>query len=330
MEPAEGSQVPLDAEGKPLSKNALKKLAKDKEKAQKAAARAAQEAEVKKAAENDTAKENYGVLPLNQSKDKDTMERIKLSALTLGHDGSAVVFRANVENARVQSAKLAFLVLRQGFNTIQCVVGTNPEGTVSRQMTKWAGSINAESIVLVYGTVKKSPEPIKSATIDNLEIHISKIFVISEAETPLPIQLEDASRPEVEGDEGVDKDGRPTVTLKSKLDNRVLDLRTATNQAIFRISSGVCTLFREFLLKKDFIEIHTPKLIAAASEGGSNVFEVKYFDRKAYLAQSPQLYKQMFIAGGHEKVFEIAPVFRAENSNTHRHMTEVSFSFWTV
>ena len=79
---------------------------------------------------------------------------------------------------------------------------------------------------------------------------------------------------------------------------------------------------RQFLLGEDFVEIHTPKLIATASESGSDVFEVKYFDRKAYLAQSPQFYKQMAMAAGFERIFEVAPAFRAENSNTNRHTTE--------
>jgi aspartyl-tRNA synthetase len=112
------------------------------------------------------------------------------------------------------------------------------------------------------------------------------------------------------------------VGLATRLNNRVIDLRTVASQAVFRIQSGACALFREFLLSKDFVEIHTPKLQAAASEGGANVFKVKYFDRSAYLAQSPQLYKQMLITSDFERVFEIAPVFRAENSFTHRHLTE--------
>lgn len=114
----------------------------------------------------------------------------------------------------------------------------------------------------------------------------------------------------------------PTVTQKLRLDNRVLDLRTMANQAIFRLQSKVCQFFREYLYSKDFQEIHTPKLIPTASEGGSNVFEVKYFDGKAYLAQSPQLYKQMAVVSGMPRVFEIGPVFRAEKSFTHRHLTE--------
>lgn len=112
------------------------------------------------------------------------------------------------------------------------------------------------------------------------------------------------------------------VGLNLRLDHRVIDLRTRANQAIFRIQSGVCTLFREILLEKGFIEIHSPKLIGAASEGGAGLFKVQYFEGEAFLAQSPQLYKQMAIMGDLGKVFEIGPVFRAENSNTHRHLTE--------
>ena len=107
-----------------------------------------------------------------------------------------------------------------------------------------------------------------------------------------------------------------------RLDNRIIDLRVPTNQAIFKLQSGVCQLFREFLLSKDFIEIHTPKLIGGSSEGGSNVFKFKYFEQDGCLAQSPQLYKQMALCGDLQRVFEIGPFFRAENSNTNRHLCE--------
>jgi nondiscriminating aspartyl-tRNA synthetase len=112
------------------------------------------------------------------------------------------------------------------------------------------------------------------------------------------------------------------VKMKTRLDNRVLDLRVPATQAIMRLQSGVGQLFREFLYKNNFVEIHTPKLIAGASEGGTNVFKMKYFELDACLAQSPQLYKQMAVIGDMEKVFEIGPVFRAENSNTPRHLCE--------
>ncbi|VVD02733.1 unnamed protein product [Leptidea sinapis] len=102
----------------------------------------------------------------------------------------------------------------------------------------------------------------------------------------------------------------------------VLDLRTPANQAIFRLEAGVCRLFRDILTERAFVEIHTPKIISAASEGGANVFTVSYFKSSAYLAQSPQLYKQMAIAADFDKVFTVGAVFRAEDSNTHRHLTE--------
>jgi len=101
-----------------------------------------------------------------------------------------------------------------------------------------------------------------------------------------------------------------------------LDLRTPTNQAIFRLEAGVCRLFRESLTIQGFTEIHTPKIIGCASEGGANVFKVSYFKGSAYLAQSPQLYKQMAIASDFGKFYTVGAVFRAEDSNTHRHLTE--------
>ena len=112
------------------------------------------------------------------------------------------------------------------------------------------------------------------------------------------------------------------ANLDTRLDYRWLDLRSKKNYIMMRVQSELVRGMRDFLYNSDFTEIHTPKLIGAASESGSEVFEVKYFDRKAYLAQSPQFYKQMAISSGLERVFEVAPVFRAENSNTYRHATE--------
>tara|TARA_B100001142_G_C14225875_1_gene613439 strand:- start:75 stop:1064 length:990 start_codon:yes stop_codon:yes gene_type:complete len=112
------------------------------------------------------------------------------------------------------------------------------------------------------------------------------------------------------------------VLQDTRLNYRVIDLRTPANQAIFRVQSAVCELFREALRRKDFVEIHTPKLIGGASEGGASVFKLDYMGQPACLAQSPQLYKQMAIEADMDRVFEIGPVFRAENSNTHRHLCE--------
>ena len=107
-----------------------------------------------------------------------------------------------------------------------------------------------------------------------------------------------------------------------RLNNRIIDLRVPTNHALMRLQAGMAQLFREFMYDNGFTEIHSPKLIGGASEGGANVFTLKYFDQPACLAQSPQLYKQMALCADMERVFEIGPVFRAENSNTNRHLTE--------
>jgi len=195
-------------------------------------------------------------------------------------------------------------------------------------MVKFCGNVSTESTLVVTGLVKRVKEPIKSASIKDFEIHVLKLFVEVKAEVPLPLQIEDAERPLPEsglGDEDekpAEGDSKPLVGLSTRLNNRTLDLRAKINHAIFVIKSGVCSLFQEFLSEKGFILIQTPKILGAASEGGANVFELKYFDRKAYLAQSPQFYKQMLIASRFQKVMEIGPVFRAENSNTARHLTE--------
>ncbi len=110
--------------------------------------------------------------------------------------------------------------------------------------------------------------------------------------------------------------------IDTRLDYRWVDLKTEKNQLMLKIQSTMVEGMREYLYSKEFTEIHTPKLIGTASESGSEVFEVEYFDRKAYLAQSPQFYKQMAIVSGLERVFEVAPCFRAENSNSYRHATE--------
>jgi len=113
-----------------------------------------------------------------------------------------------------------------------------------------------------------------------------------------------------------------TASIDTRMDYRWIDLRSEKNYLMMQVQSAFVAGMRKFLLEQEFTEIHTPKLIATASESGSDVFEVKYFDRPAYLAQSPQFYKQMAMASGLERIFEIAPAFRAENSNTNRHTTE--------
>ena len=159
--------------------------------------------------------------------------------------------------------------------------------------------------------------------------------MVSEAAEKLPIQVKDCMRAPPVGEESqeeseVDSQGLPVVSLNARLNNRILDVRTAANQAIFQLQGGISNLFIEYMNKHNFRWIQSSKIAGAPTEGGAGVFEIKYFESKAYLTQSPQFFKQMAIAMDMKRVCEIGPVFRAENSNTHRHLTEVSCSKRTL
>ena len=317
--------------GSAPSKNALKKMAKEKEKAEKAAKRREQEQQEKARIEaNDTSKHLYGSLPTSPDSPANLPAQVftELAQLYHAREDQEVTVDARIHNARVQSSKLAFIVLREEAHTIQVVIAEGGLNHISRQMVKWCGGISSESIVRVTGLVKQPEEPVSSATISNFELHVEKIYLISEAAQRLPIQVKDCMRPPPLNDDlqaaaEVDGQGAPIVGLATRLDNRILDVRAAVNQAIFQLQSGISNLFMEYMNVNGFKWIHSPKMVGAATEGGANVFEVKYFETKAYLTQSPQFFKQMAIAMDMKRVCEIGPVFRAENSNTHRHLTEV-------
>ncbi|KAF8952104.1 aspartate--tRNA ligase dps1 [Podila verticillata] len=314
--------VVLDENGQPLSKNALKKLEKDrlkKERAEKDAKARQEKAQAQASSAVDYSKDFYGKKPLNRSEDRPGIKRERLADISAARAGEKVWIRARVQTSRPTGNKMCFFQLRQNSSTIQGLVVCN-DTAISKQMVKFAQNITSESIVLVEGIIAKPLEPVKSCTVQDAEIMITQLFVTSEAQGRLPFSLEDASRPEAEFER---EDAQfAKVNLHTRLENRVFDLRTITNQAIFRLQHAVCKLFRDFLESKGFMEIHTPKILGTATEGGANVFKVKYFDTDAFLAQSPQFYKQMVVCGDFERVFEIGSVFRAENSFTHRHMTE--------
>ncbi|EAS04430.2 aspartyl-tRNA synthetase protein (macronuclear) [Tetrahymena thermophila SB210] len=321
--------------GENASKKAQKKLEKEQEKERKRLEREA--AQLKEQEENwlkelkeDTLKENYGDYILVQSQEKTDRKWIQVLSIDESMVGQTVLIRARLQNSRVKG-NVGFLVLRQQFSTIQAMISKN-DVTVSKTMVKWVGKVPCESIVDVYGVVSKPETEIKSTSC-KLELIVNKVYVVSRSRAQLPFQLEDAARQQKkeeqlaeynnnEGDIEESKDNQASVSIKTRLDNRIIDLRTPAKQAIFRLQSGICQLFREYLLSQDFVEIHTPKLIGGSSEGGANIFKLKYFDKDACLAQSPQLYKQMCIQSDFERVFEIGPVFRAEKSFTHRHMCE--------
>ncbi|CAN6179874.1 unnamed protein product [Urochloa humidicola] len=304
-----------------LSKKQQKKDARKAEKAEKAAQRQQQQTAAA-ADEEDPFAANYGD---EEVESKEVLGRSWTDVCDLdeGAAGRAVLVRGFAQAIRPVSKKMAFVVLRQSMSTVQCVLVTSADAGVSTQMVRFATALSKESIVEVEGVVSLPKEPLK-ATTQQVEIQVRKIHCISRAIPILPINLEDAARGEKEF-EKAEQAGEKFVRIGQDilLKYRAIDLRTPSNQAVFRIQCQVENKFREFLLSKDFVSIHTPKLIAGSSEGGAAVYKLLYNNgQPACLAQSPQLYKQMAICAGFERVLEVGPVFRAENSKTHRHLCE--------
>lgn len=252
----------------------------------------------------------FGKSPMIQSTSHKSRPFKPIQLLTSADANNVVVIRARVHNTR-KKGKLAFLILRSANSSIQAMVSVGD--TIPKEMVDFCGSIALESVVDVEGVVKVVDQPIVSTTQSALEIMVQKVHVVSEA-AGIPFGVEDGQR-------RADSEGTK-VGVDTRLCNRWMDLRTRASNAIFKIQSRVGQHFRQFLIDKDFTEIHSPKIIATASEGGANVFKLDYFGKAAYLAQSPQLYKQMVVQGDLLRVFEVAPVFRAENTNSHRHLTE--------
>jgi len=298
----------------PISKSAAKKLAaKQAKEAKKAEVQARLKAEADARDVDDYSKDKYGKQPICTSSEKTGRKWVEVEDLDTSMAGEEVLVRGRVHLSRV-TGKQCFLKLRHRYYSVQIVYVVDEK--ISKQMIKYIGGCPKESIVDIQGMVVKADVPIESCSQKNLELQGMTFHVVSESEPQLPLQIDDASRPV--GTEGAG----PIVNQDTRLNNRILDLRTPTSQAIFRVGHGVVELFREYLSANGFTEIHTPKIISAASEGGANVFKVSYFKGNAFLAQSPQLYKQMAVCADIERVFTVGAVFRAEDSNTHRHLCE--------
>ncbi|KAI4996442.1 hypothetical protein ZWY2020_051362 [Hordeum vulgare] len=238
--------------------------------------------------------------------------------------GHSVLIRGFAQTIRPVSKKMGFVVLRQRRSTVQCLLVASADAGVSAQMVRFAASLTKESIVDVEGIVTPLKEPRKDLT-QLVEIRVSKIYCINRAISTLPLNFEDAARTKAEF-EAAEQKGVPMVHVHqdTRLNYRPIDIRTPANLSTFSIEHHVENLskFREFLFSKNFIGIHTPKLIGGSSEGGASVFKLDYNGQPACLAQSPQLYKWMAICGGFGRVFEVGSIFRAEKSNTHRHLCE--------
>ena len=211
----------------------------------------------------------------------------KFDAAVVGRNNRAVTLHGMVHALR-DLGGVTFLTLRTREGLVQCVCPRRPEG------------VREECAVSVSGLLRPEPRAPGGA-----ELAEARFTVLSRPAAPPPVPLSKKS----------------SVSLDTELSLRPVTLRAPRARAVFRIQAAVCRAFREFLQEEDFTEIHTPKLGRAGAEGGSSQFRVDYFGRKAVLAQSPQLYKQVMV-GVFERVYEIGPVFRAEKHATQRHLNE--------
>ncbi|MGA7076724.1 MAG: aspartate--tRNA(Asn) ligase [Halobacteriota archaeon] len=195
---------------------------------------------------------------------------------------------------------ISFLLLRDRDGIMQI---TMPKKKVPPELVERVRSLSRESVVRVAGLVKAEPKAPQGYEIIPYEVEL-----LNAAESPLPL----------------DVTGKVPAELDTRLDARFMDVRLPATRAIFFIRATVLDEVRAFLVARDFIEIQTPKMVATATEGGTQLFPISYFDREAFLNQSPQLYKQIMMAAGLERVFEVGPIFRAEEHDTRKHLNEVT------
>ncbi|MBI4170431.1 MAG: aspartate--tRNA(Asn) ligase [Candidatus Aenigmarchaeota archaeon] len=209
-------------------------------------------------------------------------------------DNKKVVVAGWIQKLR-DLGKIKFIVLRDRDGEIQITIKD------SEELAKIYARLVRESVISVAGIVKKN-----SSAPGGREIFPDKIIVLSQAESPLPLET----------------DAHIQSSLDKRLDFRPIDLRLPRNRAIFKVQSTLIQEMQAFLKSRDFMQIFTPCIMGVTSEGGAEVFPVVYFDKEAFLRQDPQLHRQLSIAGGLEKVYDIGPAWRAEQSHTTKHMCE--------
>ncbi|MBA3855818.1 MAG: aspartate--tRNA(Asn) ligase [Cyanobacteria bacterium PR.3.49] len=223
------------------------------------------------------------------------MTTVEISSTQLSqHTGSAVRIHGHIQSLR-DMGNLAFVVIRDMSGAVQLVADEAEVLSVVRLAT-------CETPVSAEGVVVAKPNG------QGFEIHLKELTLLSTPAPSLPVEIGKQSK--VDG-----------LALSTMLDYRPLTLRSPKVRAIFKIEAVFCEAFREFLRERQFTEIHSPKIVATGTEGGAQLFKLNYFGREAFLAQSPQFYKQIMV-GALERVFEVAPVYRAEEHDTTRHLNE--------
>lgn len=216
------------------------------------------------------------------------------------YDNKEVVVQGFVDNIR-NLQYVAFVILRDKFDKVQVTIEKEIEE--NKSLIQIIENLPLESTLKVTGKVMKN-EKVK---LNGIEIIPSKIEVTSTSLGELPIDIKN----------------KDNALRETRLDYRYLDLRRVENQLLFKCQSYIEQMMREYFYNNDYTEIHTPKISASSAESGAEMFKLDYFGQTACLSQSPQFYKQMTMSSGFDKVFEIGPVFRAENSHTSYHATEI-------
>lgn len=222
------------------------------------------------------------------------MKTTFISYLNTAKSGETLTLKGWAQETRLLK-NIGFIILRDSTGIVQVTIKKDTEAFEK------LNEITRETVVEVTGTV---PEKVMSKI--GKEIIASDVKVLNLAETPLPLGIVD----EVD------------IDFDTRYNNRFLDLRKDEHGRIFKIKSALLWGIRSYLNQNGFMEVQTPKTVSAATEGGAELFRVKYFEKDIFLNQSPQLYKEMLIASGVERVFEVGPAFRAEESNTPRHLNE--------
>lgn len=223
------------------------------------------------------------------------MSRIYVGELKNAVDGEQVEVAGWVHDIR-KLKNVAFVLVRDKTGIVQATLKLEDES-----MRDMANALTRESVIKLTGVLNKH-----SQAKSGIEIQTADLVLLNHAITPLPLGIADP----VEAD------------FDTRFNNRFIDLRKPEKLKIFRVESSLLWGIRRFLNAEGFIEVHTPKIVASATEGGADLFSMQYFEKKAYLNQSPQLYKEMLMSAGFERVFEVGPAFRAEEHNTPRHLNE--------
>jgi aspartyl-tRNA synthetase len=214
-------------------------------------------------------------------------------------DGSSVTICGWAHEIR-DLGGITFLVVRDREGLVQVTLFKK---TIDKNVLETVRNLSRESVVAVTGNIKK-----EAKAPNGYELVPSKVVVLGKADSPLPM----------------DTTGKVDADLDTRLDVRFMDIRRPQTQAIFRVRHLILKSIREYLSHEGFIEITTPKVVATATEGGTALFPITYFEREAFLNQSPQLFKQIMMSGGLDRVFEIGPIFRAEEHDTRKHLNEAT------